>query len=391
MKAARVGFYGLLTVCLIMGLYTGVRIFFTIFLCGIFLIIATILLNVFTIYSFRFLQEIARSKCVKGEKNGLELDLRNETILPLSMMSIHVEVASPSEKVDLVINLSPFSGRKFNVPMELPYRGFYRVGMTKIKINDIFGLVPFRFDMRHLSYYRMKELLVLPKVNLLDPRQIEQLDSKAFGSSNQRSEENPEYYSDSRLYRPGDPRKRILWKKSYQQRRLYVRQYDVPARETVFSIIDTAAHGMTGEELLKYADTVCEYAATLCLDTIRYGKAARFHFSGHPDDSLSCETADKFEIFREMLAYLPFTGAFDPEAMNEVLRSEAASYSDIVVITRDAGNDIISMLEDEVSRGKNVTLIVVGGEIRPGKVVTHLIRDSEEISRLFEAKGEHTK
>ena len=65
MKAARVGFYGLLTVCLIMGLYTGVRIFFTIFLCGIFLIIATILLNVFTIFSFCFLQEIARSKCVK--------------------------------------------------------------------------------------------------------------------------------------------------------------------------------------------------------------------------------------------------------------------------------------------------------------------------------------
>jgi hypothetical protein len=301
------------------------------------------------------------------------------------MMNIHVEIASPFEKVDLVLNLSPFSGKKFNVPLRLPYRGHYRVGMTRIRINDIFGLVPFRFDMRRLSYYRLKELLVLPKVSALESIQIEQIDAKILGSNPHRSEENPENYSDSRLFRYGDPSKRILWKKSFQQRRFYIRQYDVPARETVFAIIDTAAHNLNGIELLKYADTLCEYAATLCLNTIRFGKKARFFFSEFPDDSVDCDSIERFNVFREKLAYLPFSGPPNPEEIQRILLSEAADYSDILLITRDAGSSLISVLNDLQTSGKNVTLIIVGdGSIQSGNIRTQYIRDNEEIPQLFD-------
>lgn len=386
MKPIRFTYYFLLVTCLLIGLYTGLRVFYFLFLFGVFLVIAMYFLNLFTMYSFRFTQDLTQEKCTKDESSTLELDLRNETILPLSMMNIHIEVASPSEKVDLIMNLAPFSGKKYDIPLRLPYRGVYSVGMTRILINDIFGIVPSRFDMRKLSYYRMKELVVLPRVLPIETMQIEQRDAKVFGISNKRNEESPENYSDSRLYRPGDPNKRILWKKSFQQRRLYVRQYDVPARETVYVLIDTAAHGLTGDSLIKYADAVCEYAATLGMTTVLSGKAALFGFSGYPDDSFTCDSIGIINPFREMLAHLVFGGPSHPENLQKSMYGDAVSFQDITLVTRHANASVLAFLEDEFSAEKNITLIAIGGEYVAGKVDIRYIRDGEEITGLFKSK-----
>ncbi|MBN1891973.1 MAG: DUF58 domain-containing protein [Clostridiales bacterium] len=386
MKRVRFTYYFLLVACLLIGLYTGSRVFHFLFLFGLFLAIGMFFLNLFTLYSFRFTQELTRSKCTKDERSSLELDLRNETVLPLSMMNIHVEVASPSEKVDLILNLSPFSGKKFDIPLRLPYRGVYRVGMTRILINDIFGIVPSRFDMRKLAYYRMKEVVVLPRVLPIDSIQIEQRDAKIFGTSNLRNEMNPENYSDARQYRPGDPNKRILWKKSFQQRRLYIRQYDVPARETVFVLLDTAAHGLTGDDLAKYADAVCEYAATLCMATVLSGKAARFGFSGFPDESFTCDSVGLVDLFREMLAHLVFDGPAHTEDLRQRLYTDADTLQDIVLVTRNASASVLVFLQDDFFTGKNITLIVIGGEYRVSKVDMRYVRDGEEIIGLFKSR-----
>jgi uncharacterized protein (DUF58 family) len=383
MKPVRITYYFLLITCLLIGLYSGLRVFHFLFLFGLFLVIAMFFLNLFTMYSFRFIQELTQIKCTRDERSSLELDLRNETPLPLSMMNIHIDVASPSEKVDLELNLSPFSGKKFDIPLLLPYRGVYRVGMTRILINDIFGIVPSRFDMRKLPYYRMKELVVLPRVIPIESMQIEQLDAKVFGTSNIRNEENPDHYSDARLYRPGDPTKRILWKKSFQHRRLYIRQYDVPARETVFVLIDTSTHGLTGETLLKYADAVCEYSATLCMTTVLSGRAARFGFSGFPDESFTCESLEIIDLFREKLAYLVFGGPSRPDDLRQALLTEAKAFRDIVLVTRHANAQVLTILEDEFSAEKNITLIAIGGEHQVSKINTRYIHDGEEIEGLF--------
>lgn len=386
MKRVRFTYYFLLIACLLIGAYTGSRVFHFLFLFSLFLAIGMFFLNLFTLYSFRFMQELTQSKCTKDERSSLELDLRNETILPLSMMNIHVEVASPAEKVDLTLNLSPFSGKKFSIPLHLPYRGVYHVGMTRIRINDIFGIVPFRFDMRKLSYCRMKEIVVLPRVLPIDSIQIEQRDAKIFGTTNIGSEANPENYSDARLYRPGDPNKRILWKKSFQQRRLYIRQYDVPARETVFVLLDTAAHNLTGDDLAKYANAVCEYAATLSMATVLGGKAARFGFSGFPDESFTCDSVGIVDLFREMLAHLVFDGPAHPEDLRKKLYAESDNLQDIMLVTRNAGASVLAFLHDEFFAEKNITLIVIGGEYRVGNVDIRYVRDGEEIIGLFKNK-----
>ncbi len=386
MKPVRLIFYILLVTCLLAGLYTGFRVFHFLFLFGLFLMIAMFFLNIFTLYSFRFTQNLTQVKCTRDEISQLELDLRNETVLPLSMMNIHVEVASPTEKVDLLLNLSPFSGRKFNVPLRLPYRGVYHVGMTRILINDIFGIVPSRFDMRKLSYYRMAELVVLPRVIQIDSMQIEQQDAKVFGNSNLRNEDNTENYSDSRLYRPGDPNKRILWKKSYQQHRLYVRQFDVPSREVVYVLIDTAAHGLTGIDLLKYSDAVCEYAATLCMTTVLSGKASRFGFSGYPDESFICDSVGIIDPFRETLAHLIFEGKSNSGKLQQVLHAEAGAYRDITLITRHASAEVLAFLEDDFPADKNITLIIIGGEYRVGKIDTRYIADGGDTRELFRTR-----
>jgi hypothetical protein len=124
-------FYLAMPVFLLAGLYTGLRIWYLLFLVQLFTLLLILAVDFFTVYTFRFTQTLSAEQATKGELAEIRLSIVNEKPFPLSMMEIEMETVSPDDRTSLRISLPPFGESSFTVPMTLPYRGVYPVGMTR--------------------------------------------------------------------------------------------------------------------------------------------------------------------------------------------------------------------------------------------------------------------
>jgi len=274
MKALRVIFYLLMPVFLTAGLYTGLRIWYILLIAQLLTVLAILGLNLWTLRTFSYVQTLDEGAVDKGGETALRLSVRNEKPFPFSMMQADVEMVSPRECTRISFSLTPFSGRDFEFRVTAPYRGVYPIGVTTVRITDILGLLPMRCDMRRLHYYRQPELVVYPRAELLPALYADVADEKLFGERYLLASESGSSTMGARAYHPGDPLKQIHWKKSIARGELYVRQYEQPVREDLTVVIDNSSHGLSGEDALASADTVCEAAACVTLHCLSRNRGA---------------------------------------------------------------------------------------------------------------------
>ncbi len=369
MKRIRWIYYSIMAACYLAGLYSGLRIYFIVFSTQLFAVIAVVLLNLWTIYVLTYKQELGKKICVKGEETVLHLDIRNERPVPLSLVEVHVDVVSLRENISLVFSLPPHSGKDFHIPVTTPYRGKYLVGMTKVKVTDIFGLTTLRIDMRRRPYYRMQEILVLPKAETQGAVSANMADAKLFRNSYLRQSEHGDSVSSARLLREGDELKRVHWKKSAQQGALFVKQYEHPEREQALVLIDTSAQGLSGEAALMYADTMCECAISIALHNVLRGRAVQVLPGDDFDHKATCSSVADLEKLQYQLALLQFERVSLLSALRRVSGTAGPAQA-LFVLTREATPGLTDMLERSLAQFNSVTLILVGGSKVSGRVHT---------------------
>lgn len=387
MKPTRIIFYAVMGICLLAGLYTGLRVYYFIFFAQLCAIGAMLILNLWTIYAFTYKQELSKKLCVKGEDAFLHLEIKNERPVPLSLMEVHLDVVSMQEKTDLMFSLAPFSGKEFDLRLPLPYRGVYRVGMTTIKISDIFSLTTLRFDMRWLHYYRMAELTVLPKADMGSGTNANLIDAKLFGSMYLKHAEQGDHVSSAGLYRKGDPLKRIHWKKSAQQGELYIKQYELPERERVLLIIDSSLFKLSGEEALIYADTLCECAAGIAHHSLSRDCVVQLITSAAPGSIEEFLRISQLEALQMFLAALPFRGSEDVTVSLHHACDAAGTARALFVLTRETSPELSAALERALTVFPSITLVLCGGARVGGRIHTLYVEPGCNAAQALEGIG----
>lgn len=382
MKLFRRIYYAVMAMALAAGMYSGLRMYYIVFFTQLLAIIAVLIINVWTVYTFRFEQELSRKSCVRGEEVSLHLEIANEKPFPLSLIEVHVEVVSRREDVNLIFSLAPYSGRTFDIPVATPYRGRYGVGMTKLKITDIFGLFSFPFDMRRLSYYRLRELTVLPKAQAPGTVSADIADTKSFGDAYLKLAEQGDSVSGARLYRSGDAIKRVHWKKSAEMGELFVKQYEFPEKERVMILVDTAAHGLAGEDALVYADTVCECAASIALHSLSRNRSILMINSADYYGPMECADLSGFESVRRYLALLPFDDKADVCGMLDKSHGSFGQAYTLYVLTRVTDAASMQRLERVIAALGSATMVLVGGAKPSGRVHTLYIEEGNVAAGL---------
>lgn len=385
-RLVRVLFYLLLAALLIAGLYTGLRIYFILFLCGILTVVSVLILNLYTIYSFKFDQSISPVYAETDEVPDLQLALYNENFFPLSILRIQIQLIDPQENDALTFSLSPFSSKSFSIPVHIPYCGTFSVGMTKISIFDVFDLVPFRFDMRRLSYYRLKTLTVLPKAYHIDAIPGEISDAKAFAELKLRTAEQGDNFSDLRGYRPGDPIKRIHFKKSAQHHTLYVKQYDMPQADAVTLYIDTTMLRGDFRSVRLQFHTVCECAATVALRALRRRKAVRLIFSDGPSQEFVCKQQSELDLLRRALVAHSFESP--EEHLVDAFPKTMTSLSfdrEIYLFSARQDDAFLQVLERASMQMKHLLLIHINGHPIPGQLRRICITEGGDVAAALSA------
>jgi len=387
MKTIRIVFYATMGLCLLAGMYTGLRVYYFVFFAQLCSLLVMLLVNLWTIYAFTYKQELNKKACVKGERALLHLEIKNERPVPLSLMEVHLDVVSLREKQDLMFSLVPFSGKEFDLSLALPYRGIYRVGMTAIKITDIFGLTTLRFDMRWFPYYRMAELKVLPKAEVGDAANAGLIDSKLFGSTYLRQTEQGEDVTSAGLYVKGDQLKRIHWKKSAQQGQLYVKQYELPERERVLILLDSSIYKLSGEDALIYADTLCECVASITLHSLSRERIVQLVTSTAANKRHEYVRMTELESLQHFLAALPFCGSENLPAALASACAMASTARALFVLTRETDPDLNMALERALAMFPSVTLILCGGARVGSRIHTLCLEPGCDATKALEGIG----
>lgn len=359
MRPVRIFYYGLMPVWLLCGLYTGLTFFYTVLFMQLLLLVFVFFIDLWTIKTFRYSQKLDRSALIKGTDTKLRIRISNEKPIPMSLMEIVVDVVSMREDIKLVFSLAPFAERSFEIPITTPYRGCFDVGMTEMKITDIFGLMTLRFDMRKQPFYRMVPLLVYPKAEPLDRVAARMWDTKLFGASYLRQAENGDSISGMRSYRPGDPLRQVHWKNSIKHGDLFIKQYDTPLRERTLIFLDSCTRGLEGENAAYYADTMCQCAASVSLYSLKRGRNTRVAAVGNGGAIAECHSDYKFAPIHEWLAKLSYGTEDGLEHGLEMLTGRGSESSSLFVLTRRPSQQLITKLIELQGFVESVTLILV--------------------------------
>jgi uncharacterized protein (DUF58 family) len=333
MKPIRFLYYTGMVVLLFLGLTTGFSIFYTALMTQILLLLAVYLIDLWTVFTFCYAQKLREESAVTGSQTILHITIHNEKPIPISLMEVKVNVVAYHENVSLAFSLAPFDRKDFSIPVHMPYRGCYEVGMTVIRITDLFGLMTLRFDMRRFSFYKMAQLLVYPKAAPPNSVMSKAWDAKQFGAAFLKQAEQGDSTAGIRCYMPGDPLRRIHWKNSVKHGTLLIKQYDVDMRETSLILLDSCTKDLTGEDTCYYADTMCACAASIALYSLSRGRSTTVAAYSREHIVSRCESDRDFAPIYAWLARLRYEPEDKLEEMLTQLTRKPEDCASLYVLT----------------------------------------------------------
>lgn len=302
MKVYRILYWTVMVCSLFWGLYSGSRFSWLLFLVLALVLLAALGVNLWTACSFSYIQELSASQGEKGQTAHLHIGIYNDKPFPFTRMRVAVETPDPAEVQTLAIDLAPKASCSFDLRLSLPRRGEFLVGMTRLDLQDVFGLLPMHFDLRRLPYYRQKPLLVLPRVRELALPAGGRPENPGTGLAGYGA--GQEEFASLRNWAPGDRLSRVHWAASAKTGTLFTRQYEDPAGGSALVFLDCRTLGDEG------ADLLAECAATLLFAHLSRGEPVSLWCGSQPPERAF--SLAEFPRLREHLALLRFDEGVSP-------------------------------------------------------------------------------
>lgn len=349
------GFLLLFALELLAALATGFsEIFLIAILSGMVLAFAAVSVaaGVFVLHA---LHSVAPASVVRGEKAHIEMQFEGTLLLPVI---VKIKLLLPEGKsykcADMLFgSLHALTYDDFNCP----HRGLWQIGIEKVMCSDIFGF--FSISLRRCNMPSQKtSLLVYPILRELAGSPRPPVPSIDYSENNPVTADQGDSFSDTRLYRDGDPLKRIHWKMTIRTREMYTRQYEMSIDKMVLIILDNAVlSGIPASSSLGYADMAAECCAALILFFLSSGHTIKLVPTGAADKSVLIRTQDEFEEVYTLLASLPFTSAV---SLSQVISDQIIDPSRITalqVIAHQPSADVIHLLSEFSEPQRKAALI----------------------------------
>ena len=184
-----------------------------------------------------------------------------------------------------------------------PHRGVWTAGVEGLACGDLFGLfsLPVPAARRPMA---PPALIVYPELYAIPGRPPLPVPSLEYSEKNTVTADQGDSFSDTRLYRSGDPLKRIHWKLSIRTGELHTRQYEMSMDQEVLILLDDSAEeGEAPGAALGYADMATECAAALAYYYASHGQAVRLLCTG---GGSGARNLDEFEALYTHLASMEF-------------------------------------------------------------------------------------
>ena len=335
MNPWRVAVVAALVLLPLAGLLTGSRASYVLFAFLLLLLLAALAQDLWAAFTFRYLQALDVAETSRGSQVHLKLTIDNEKPLPYALMRIRLATADRWEDRHLDFDLPPKQRADFDLTLECPHRGVYEIGMTLIDFVDLFGLLRFPFDMRLLSYYRMRSLVVLPKVHELERLPLKSFDNKSFAKRAPPTDDPEEPFAGTRRYRAGDSRRLIHWKASARHRMLLTRQFEPTEEPRIRLLVDRTRPPYAEREGAQAEDALCEGIASVVRYLLRKGIPLELVTYAPKREVTGVHGMKDFARIRHWLAMLSFSDARPLEEQLQMEMPTLGAVRSFLVFTTD--------------------------------------------------------
>ncbi len=324
-----------------------------------------------TWWSRRSLQQIRHTRqfnehAFLGEKVQVSLRVHNDGWLPVLWLSAQdaLPVAlSSSLNFQQVISLGPRAETRFNYTVNANKRGYYPIGPFFISTGDLLGLnQPLRRE------NQVQHLTVYPKIIPLASMKIPPRSPQGTLRHNQPIFEDPTRVLGKRDYVAGDSLRRVDWKSSATTGRLQVKIFEPSIALETLIFLDLNAEGYYYKNRI---DSI-ELAVVIAASVVAWvaGKRQTVGLKVNGKDPLKTDGLPQYIPPRKgqahLIRMLEILARVEMSAENSIAtiiqqqRYHLPWGTTLIVITGQAGDDLLNELYQARRAGQNAVLILAG-------------------------------
>lgn len=176
------------------------------------------------------------SAVTRGEREKFILEIENSTVFPVGDIQIVMDVTGAGRIIRHTA-ADRKSRDSWQIFLEPVHCGFFRVGVTELRVFDYLGLFSAKIRIPSLA----RTIAVIPRIHLMDEETVQGFYGEEEDNENAaRAGTDSQEIFDTRYYHQGDMLKNIHWKLSAKEDELLVKEFSMPAGRMVSVYLDTS-------------------------------------------------------------------------------------------------------------------------------------------------------
>ncbi len=284
--------------------------------------------TLWTLYTARAKVDCPRRVVTRGQE--IQLSVMVKHLCPLPVRSVEILLAVPGDQDasgQVEIAPRPFAFVKYEAAFRCPHRGSYQVGVTRLVVTDLFGLL----TLSRKAGGQMARVEVRPRVSIEESMALQSVETGAEHIS--RMTEDAASPSGVRDWVPGDALKKVHWKLTMRKRELMVRTYEESARPDTLLLVDLTPLGSLRSHAMSTEDAICEAAASMATAQLKAGCPVRMPLSAKEPQEVNGQSAVEAGRFVDALMRVQFDSPYSYEQLLSIEMRRMSRTGGAVLIT----------------------------------------------------------
>lgn len=301
-------------------------------------------------------QRIKQYKYETGDNIKIETVLDNDAIFIIPYLELRDKTIEKMGEgsVYSVMTIGPWKRKREVKSIAIKYRGVYALGPIELLIQDALRI--FTWNKKIESG---KSFKVYPKVYNIENLELKALQSFGSISNRQLAFEDSTSISDIRKYAPGDSIKRVHWKLSAKNGRLYVKNFEKSGSTAVYLYIDLYKRAFSGEHAKDLEERAAELTCSITFYLMEKAVPIELYLTNSNISSIKAGDVSHFTRVMDMMCQAKPNGDRVMEDIIEKRLDLMNRGASVIIITGDISEKAATLYCSMKENGYDLIIVYV--------------------------------